>query len=1318
MIYRPGRRPAGPPEGRRSRPSSGTRPGPASARPGQALVKRLAAVMSAAALVVSGLGLATVAAQQPPIGAGPLAGFSLVHAGEHYLVASLEEGAQVALPDPDASYGFRADIVAGQSVASVRLELSGAKSPPVKTENYAPYSLYGDYPAGPGRRLHGETLPAGDYVLRASAFSQRRLGGELLGSLEVSFSVVESDPEAPLVKAPTDLAADWTGRSVRLSWVVPHQPDLCYRVSSGTMCVNDMYLERSGPDGQWQTATWLSSRWVDLNTGEAQYHANLSHHAAGEVNRYRVRLDASLHDGARWNRLDDVYSEPVAIAVPPRVAITLNAEARHDQVALSWTMPQPGRSDWERLTTMELLRDGSVIDTQQWQSRTLSYSHTDGDVEPETTYEYRVRTVIGDDKTTSPAVPATTGAVPVSVFDQLAGGSGAAVEKGTTVDGVPYVRFLEPEDPPAPLPEQPSVSLMLGDGAAPQQWSAVAAGWPGSGVTTSDATISAVDPQTVHSDGTTIWVLLRNPSADVNMKLQAYALATGARDAAKDITLAAPATTGTSYGAGLWMDGSTIWTTDGITKSVLAYHRTTDTADPATFNAGDRKTSHDFDLSAQSPRTPAGLWSDGTNMYIADMHVEKRGHRYSSPRIYVYDMDSRDHVRTLPTTDGHHPGNWTFYPTGLWSDGATLWVTNRWDGTAVDAYDLNDWGRRPGLDITGLSGDNSGPQGIWSDGVHMWVADRNADKVFVYDLPDDARLGSLEVSDVNLRDFSPDLAGYARNVAGDTTRVTVDAAALRRDAAVGITPADADTLTGGHQVDIVANGVTAITVTVTDGAEEQVYTVALTQLAGTTGTLSDDTALSELSLSGLVLLPPFRSGTTEYMHWMTDEQIAEGLTTTVTATPRHSGATVHITPDDADGATTDHELEAEGAGVFLAVAVTAQDGSATQTYTVHLRGIGRDDTKDLLSIESDHSPYDIWSDGETLWVLSSGEPELLAHNLKTGSRIEDRDFKRTDEYNDQDMGLWSDGDMMWISETWATESYVYPPKPGQDMLVEVIDAQSYDPVVHLTGEFFLDLTHYGPGARDLWSDGETIWVAWIDDDDSSVQMHEGRLKAYDFETKARKESADIVVDSTGEAVRVWYRDMSFAVWSDGTFMWVALNRGDETSVLEAYSLAGGERVPVMDIPVGLDQVRSPRGLWSDGRNMWVLDAPFLASERKIRKSVKVYSLPPNAKLFSLAMSDVDFGHFIHGKPGYTAEVANSVDVTTVSWEQAFTGGSAAVAVRAVDGDGGDSTADADGVTDGYQVNLAEGENVITITVTAPNGTDTYAYTVTITRAGD
>lgn len=121
-----------------------TRLGSVSASPLSALVRRLVVVVSAVAVGVGGLGLATVGAQQEPsVGAGPLAGFSLVAVSGSW-AAPLADGAEVVLPDPSWDYGLRADIASGRSVGSVRLELSGAVAVS-RTENYSPYSLYGDY---------------------------------------------------------------------------------------------------------------------------------------------------------------------------------------------------------------------------------------------------------------------------------------------------------------------------------------------------------------------------------------------------------------------------------------------------------------------------------------------------------------------------------------------------------------------------------------------------------------------------------------------------------------------------------------------------------------------------------------------------------------------------------------------------------------------------------------------------------------------------------------------------------------------------------------------------------------------------------------------------------------------------------------------------------------------------------------------------------------------------------------------------------------------------------------------------------------------
>ena len=62
-----------------------------------------------------------------------------------------------------------------------------------------------------------------------------------------------------------------------------------------------------------------------------------------------------------------------------------------------------------------------------------------------------------------------------------------------------------------------------------------------------------------------------------------------------------------------------------------------------------------------------------------------------------------------------------------------------------------------------------------------------------------------------------------------------------------------------------------------------------------------------------------------------------------------------------------------------------------------------------------------------------------------------------------------------------------------------------------------------------------------------------------------------------------------------------------------------------------------------------------------------------------------------------------------------------ITVTATENDAGataalESPADADPLTDDYQVNLSEGANDITIKVTAANGS-TRTYTVTVTRTG-
>ena len=127
---------------------------------------------------------------------GPLAGFSLVADGTGVELVALVEGVQVVTGDYSATlFAIRANLVAGETVGSVRFQLVRddvtVTADGGKTESYAPYSLYGD--AGENS-LTGAPLPEGSYLLTATAHAERNAQGDVLGRLEVSFTVVETAP--------------------------------------------------------------------------------------------------------------------------------------------------------------------------------------------------------------------------------------------------------------------------------------------------------------------------------------------------------------------------------------------------------------------------------------------------------------------------------------------------------------------------------------------------------------------------------------------------------------------------------------------------------------------------------------------------------------------------------------------------------------------------------------------------------------------------------------------------------------------------------------------------------------------------------------------------------------------------------------------------------------------------------------------------------------------------------------------------------------------------------------------------------------------
>ena len=136
--------------------------------------------------------------------------------------------------------------------------------------------------------------------------------------------------------------------------------------------------------------------------------------------------------------------------------------------------------------------------------------------------------------------------------------------------------------------------------------------------------------------------------------------------------------------------------------------------------AQSRDSGSDFTLGAANGY-PTGIWSDGTTMWVAD---------FEDAKLYAYRMSdrSRDSGKdfTLDAANGS--------PVGIWSDGTTMWASDFTDAKLY-AYRMSDRSRDSGKDFNTLSAaGNRFPEGIWSDGTTMWVADTGNDTVFAYDL--------------------------------------------------------------------------------------------------------------------------------------------------------------------------------------------------------------------------------------------------------------------------------------------------------------------------------------------------------------------------------------------------------------------------------------------------------------------------------------------------------------------------------------------------------------------------------------------------------
>ena len=163
---------------------------------------------------------------------------------------------------------------------------------------------------------------------------------------------------------------------------------------------------------------------------------------------------------------------------------------------------------------------------------------------------------------------------------------------------------------------------------------------------------------------------------------------------------------------------------------------------------------------------------------------------------------------------------------------------------------------------------------------------------------------------------------------------------------------------------------------------------------------------------------------------------------------------------------------------------------------------------------------------------------------------------------------------------------------------------------------------------------------------------------------------------------------------------------DGAEVVYAYTVQAGDNDD-NGIAIGANKLTGQRIMDAAGKNGEGINDADLShdavaddSEHKVVTSGPTKST--DATLSGLTLSDVNFGTFASGTTSYTADVASSVTETTVTPTVNHSGATYVIKLDGVE--------DADGV-----VSLAAGSNVITIEVTAEDGTTTRAYTVNITR---
>ncbi len=325
----------------------------------------------------------------------------------------------------------------------------------------------------------------------------------------------------------------------------------------------------------------------------------------------------------------------------------------------------------------------------------------------------------------------------------------------------------------------------------------------------------------------------------------------------------------------------------------------------------DWNVSRDIELFASVNDLPTGLWSDGTTLWVVENSAT------GPDAILAYELETG---LPLPMRQFQlDPRN--RFSHGVWADGETLWIADSGQDRLF-AYSLATGQRLYERDLE-LADRNRDPRGIWSDGETVYVLDSVKDSLFVYELKSGALLAEHPLDNLNASPRGLWSDSYIFWVSDDGAKrlfaYQLEGESLNRIETMEFSFRSLLKAGNGDARGIWSDGDVMF---VADELDDKVYTYNMPDAI--------DARLDSLALAGLDI-GAFSPNETSY-------RVSPGaLTQTkVQATAAQSGATVSIGPAITDADAEAGQLVELSKLETILVTVTSPDGSRTRSYRIEI----------------------------------------------------------------------------------------------------------------------------------------------------------------------------------------------------------------------------------------------------------------------------------------------------------------------------------------------------------------------------------------------